>query len=199
MNYSDIISVNPGKLTLGALHPEGATRLIRTNININSSTVKKHRFLDFIFAVKAPGINRFGKYMLVMRLLFATILISSGCLTLNGSITNALTIISSQVSGILQITAGAMLALGLLTRISILSIGIILSASILITFTNGMPDMSALSSLFTCILFIIMGAGKYSLDFLIRKGVIINATRRRKRNEMKRMTYKAFQYSDSKC
>lgn len=130
--------------------------------------------------------------MLIMRFLFAAILMASGCLTLEGSIGNALTVLPDKIFGIMQISAGGMLALGLMTRVSILSLGIILSASIFITFKNGMPDMSALSSLFTCLLFFIMGAGKYSLDFLIRKGIITGASRRRKRREMKRMSYKAF-------
>ncbi len=55
MNTSDTLSVDPGRTTLGALHPEMATQFLRKKI-ISRPYSKSGRknTLDFIFASAAP-------------------------------------------------------------------------------------------------------------------------------------------------
>lgn len=193
MNLSDIISVDPAKTTLGALHPEVASRLLRNSrIYRKVAPPAKRTALNFFFASLAPGVNRFGGYMLLFRCLFAALLIVSGSFILYGEIEAPESLMPGHVFAIIEIVAGSMLALGFFNRLASLAVTIMFATVSVTSILHGVFDMQSFLTLFGCLLFLLLGTGKYSCDFLIRKAIIAKAAKRRNRLEQERLTYKAF-------
>ncbi len=181
MNTSDTLSVDPGRTTLGALHPEMATQFLRKKI-ISRPYSKSGRknTLDFIFASAAPRSGRIGAALLFLRLAFASILIVSGSFITIGEINPPETPFPPSAYAISQIAIGAMLALGLFTRFamaaSIATFAIMAGQSI----AAGIFTPLTLTLTLASATFLILGSGKYSADFLIRKALILHASRRRR-------------------
>ncbi len=197
MNTSDTLSVDPGRTTLGALHPEMATQFLRKKI-ISRPYSKSGRknTLDFIFASAAPRSGRIGAALLFLRLAFASILIVYGSfITINPPETP----FPPSAYAISQIAIGAMLALGLFTRFamaaSIATFAIMAGQSI----AAGIFTPHTLTLTLASATFLILGSGKYSADFLIRKALILHASRRRRHQKAKRISYQAYRYSPHSC
>lgn len=196
MNLSDTISVDPGRTTLGALHPELTAKFIRSSRTVGVA-VKPNRkgSLNFIFAALNPGNTRYGAYMLLLRLAFAALLIVSGSFILYGEIDAPATELGAMAYGIAEIAIGGMLALGFFTRFAMIAavagFGCMAVQSILM----GVFNMEALMSCFGSLAFLMLGSGKYSIDYLLRKAVIKSSLRRRQRRAADRMSYKAYKVS----
>ncbi len=200
MNTSDTLSVDPGRTTLGALHPEMATQFLRKKlISRPYSKSGRKNTLDFIFASAAPRSGRIGAALLFLRLAFASILIVSGSFITIGEINPPETPFPPSAYAISQIAIGAMLALGLFTRFamaaSIATFAIMAGQSI----AAGIFTPLTLTLTLASATFLILGSGKYSADFLIRKALILPASRRRRHQKAKRISYQAYRYSPHSC
>lgn len=192
---TDIISVNPGKMTLGALHPEATEKLIRSSAKMLSTpATTKNGFLNFVFASSTPGVGRFGSYMLICRLLFSALLIVSGAFILSGEINAPAVPFIPFYFAIAELVAGSMIGLGLLTRIASFSCGLLFAYLSVMSILSGIFDMTNLILTFSCVAFAMFGGGKFSVDFLIRKGLINHAIRKRQKMEQNRLSYKAYRY-----
>lgn len=196
MKISDVISVDPCRITEGAKHPELAARFLRkSRMMAKTATPSKRGFLNFLFASLAPGVNRHGVQMLLVRLCFSAIFIVSGSFILSGETVAPATGIEPYYFALAEIVVGSMLALGLFARVAMLvataGFGFLAAEAII----AGVFDMTWLLCTCGSFAFLLMGVGKYSCDTLIRKSIIKAAMRRRRRLGARRMSYKAFLYS----
>lgn len=198
MKLSRVISVDPGRLTLGALHPEAPVRLIRTKV---LSPVYKERkgkgSLNLTFACMMPGVNLYGTYILLLRLLFAALLIVSGVFILDSRIIAPENIMSSRIFAIGEIAAGGMLAVGLLSRFAMLSAAVVFAIISVKSGIYGDLDIQSIACFIGSAIFLIAGTGKYSLDYLIRKGIMSHTAKKRKAAREARMSYKAYRVADN--
>ncbi len=199
MNLYNVLSVDPSRLTLGALHPEAAKRILRSNV-ISRSREKcgKLSLLNMFFACLAPGIGRFGGYMLLFRVLFASLLAVAGALILTGDYEVSHIIFPVKEFAVFLLTVSAMIAIGFLTRIASATSTAVFAIISIGTAATGAFDMQAWLSLFGCMLFLYLGAGRYSVDFIIRKTLITSAIIKKQKNKKQRLSYKAYHVA-SKC
>ncbi|MDE6796163.1 MAG: DoxX family protein [Muribaculaceae bacterium] len=196
MNIAETISVNPVSKTLGALHfrPETALNFLSSESakSLKQKRTEKNSFSKFLFASSSPSVKGFGKSMLVFRLLFSALLIVSGSFILSGEISATTNLIEAQYLGLGEIIIGSMLALGFLSRfamgVSTVFFGYIAAMSIM----SGVFDAQALMWCLGSLVFLTMGTGKYSSDFLIRKAIVLRSRRRERELRENRLSYRAF-------
>lgn len=191
---ADIISVDPAQNTLGALHPEVVERIAR-KVNVDTPTVSKQTWLNMVFACSTPGVVRNSRTMLLLRLCFAALLIVSGAFILVGEIYSPLAGYDSTLYAGIEIAIGSMLALGLLTRFAMIAAVAGFGFMSYLSISAGVFDMQSLLCCFASLAFFLLGAGRYSADFLLRKAIILNAARRRRQRRADRLTYKAYRMS----
>lgn len=201
MNISDTLSVDPGRATLGTLHPELATQFLRKKSitrRIRPSSCRS-RMINFMLAQSVPRSNRVGAVLFLLRMALAALLTVSGAFIISGEIAPPETFIDPYIYAWLEITAGIMLALGFLTRVAmamaVTGFGILACQSVI----NGVFNMEAMVCCLSSLSFFLLGAGKYSGDFLIKKGLTAHAIKRRHRYEQKLLSYKAFHYATRSC
>lgn len=186
MKISDTISVNPGKKTLGHVESPSSAFFRNPVLGADSS---QHSFniVKFLFPTALSGSTELRKYDVPMRTLFATILIVTGLtmLTLQGSI-------HGTGFAVTTLCFGVTLAIGLMTRPLMLGATIFYCIMGALSLRGGIADMTVFSLMFGCLIFAVIGSGKYSCDTFIR-GMIIRHKKsiERKRKE-ERMGYKAF-------
>ena len=184
MKISDTISVNPSKNTLG--HVEAPSIFRSPVIGIESSPTHLD-LVKLLFPTAGAGVTEFRKYALPMRTLFATILIVTGLTMLStpfGTYT--------QGFAICNLCFGGLLALGFLTRPVMAGAAIYFCITGALGLRNGITDMTVFCLMFGCIIFCIVGAGKYSCDTLIRASILRYKRKTDKQNIDNFMGYKAF-------
>lgn len=191
---AEIISVDPAELTLGALHPEFTARMAR-KVNVDAPSVSKKAWLNLIFACSTPGVARNSRNMLLLRVCFAALLIVSGAFILSSEIISPLAGYSPELFAALEIAAGSLLALGLFTRFAMFAAVVGFGYMSFMSISAGVFDMQSLLSCLASLSFFLLGAGRYSADFLLRKSIILNAARRRRQRRADRMSYKAYRLS----
>lgn len=183
----DTISVNPGKTTLGQTG-ERERALLRANIlNENYGTQSRIDFVSLFFPSASCGISAFRKYALPLRTLFATILIVSGL-----NLLQAPGAIYSTGQGIAMITAGGMLALGLLARPVMALAAAFFAVVGAISIRIGAPEMNLFSLMFGSLLFAFTGSGKYSCDEMIFRALRRHEKKSKKNLCDRRLSYRAF-------
>ena len=183
MKITDTISVNPSKTALG--HVETSTSSIfRSQVLGVEKSTHSVNLLKILFPSCEAGMSEYRKYAVPLRTLFATILIVTG-----------ITLIETSVSigfAICSLCFGTLLALGLFTRPLMLGAAVYYCILGAISLRTGTPDLSLFSLMFGCLIFAIIGSGKYSCDTFIRHNILLHRrNNERKRKEM-RMSYKAF-------
>ena len=186
MKVTDTISVNPSKATLG--HVETAsTSIFRSPVldaKASSSSIELTRIL---FPSCGTGVNEYKKYAVPLRTLFATILIVTGLTLLTSTVA-----VHSVAFAICTLCFGGCLALGFFTRPIMLGAAVFYCISGALALRGGAVDMTVFSLMFGCLIFGVIGAGKYSCDTLLRHALLSHkksAERKRKENMM---GYKAF-------
>lgn len=195
MHTAETISVNPVSKTLGALNPEATLRFLQQyNAQCADALNKKKSFslMKMIFPSSTPHFYHFATTQLIFRMLFAAILIVSGCFILNGEITAQISIINEEAFAIVEIISGSFLALGLFTRPAMAAMAVLFAISAVMQYMEGVIDMQSAVCCLIALLFMAMGAGRFSSDFLIRKSILIR--RKRKENQIRenRLSYRAY-------
>ncbi|MBD5357627.1 MAG: DoxX family protein [Bacteroides sp.] len=196
MNNSDIISVNPAQTTLGSIHLEMAENLLTNSVSLNAdSSSHSNDVINFAFASRRPGNSRYNIGILMLRLLFAAVLIVSGSFILIKEIPSPTNYFSSYAVGLAEIIIGGMLAAGILSRfaaaVGIVGFGFIATNAIL----AGVFNSTSLMMCLACVAIAILGSGRISCDYLVRKAIINYKVRRRERLAENRMSYRAYRYS----
>lgn len=196
MNFTDIISVDPGQKTLGSLHPEITDTILRNSVlGVKNESTHSYGLLGVFFAAATPGSRRYGLCILLLRMLFATIVIVAGSFILYGEISAPAIPLAPQVYAIALIVIGSMLAVGFLSRIATLT-GFAGFAYIAVSaIFMGVFNISALMLCMGSLAFLMLGTGRYSLDFFIRKSIHNRSVNRRRKIAERRLTYQAYRYA----
>lgn len=184
MKITDTISVNPSKTALG--HVETTSSVFRSPVLGVESQAGQLDIVKVLFPSCSAGFGEFRKYEVPLRTLFATILIVTGISMLTTSMAGAAGV------AICSLCFGAFLALGLFTRPVMLGAAVFYCINGALAIRSGSPDLSVFSLIFGCLIFCVLGGGKYSCDTIIRN--LINR-HKRKAEELRKenyMGYKAF-------
>lgn len=197
MNNSDTLSVDPGRATLGALHPEFDASFLRGKVSISRGNINKSkRVVNLFFAVNPMHSNAKGAAMLLLRWALASLLIVSGSFILSGEIYAPVNYIPSEIYALFEIVIGGMLVFGMLTRIAmgVATIGFATVATMSVI--HGVFNLEALMCCMSCLVFLIFGPGKFSCDFLIRKAIVGRDEQRQRNVNNQRISYRAFRYAN---
>lgn len=189
MSDVKIISVHPAEKTLGSLHPEVMERMKRVarfKVLSYKSEQKLRRRVDFFFAIKGRMLNTVSCKLAVIRCLAAVLVAGSPFIGFTG--------VLSPLS-IVIIALGVMLAAGFLTRFVSLGIAGIMAYDFIVNFVPSDPDITIIFGMIPFIGLALLGAGKLSLDALMRHRIYRCLTRRRERRlAAVRMSYNAYGY-----
>ena len=186
MKISDTISVNPAKNTLG--HQEVANSpLFRSQVLGATSGHENINITKILFPTALASSSEFRKYEVPLRTLFATLLIVVGISSLQASQSVGMAIVS--------LCFGAFLALGLFTRPVMLGAAIYYCISGALALRAGEVNMTLFTLMFGCLVFAVVGSGKYSSDTLIRGWLIKHKKAAAKKREEEMMGYKAFHHA----
>lgn len=194
MNTAETISVNPVSKTLGALNPEATLRFLEENARkVDLSHDKKALSLSCLFFhTSTPGVSAFSGRMLVFRLMFAALLIVSGSFILAGEITSPIYCLNAEAVALTEIIAGGLLAIGFLSRPAMTAAAVLFGWSATLNAMEGMFDMQAMLCCLGSLFFMVMGTGRFSTDFLIRKAMVVRKQRKQKQLRADRLSYKAY-------
>lgn len=186
MKIADTISVNPSKTALG--HVENPTASIFRNPVLGAEQNRHSiNILSMLFPTCKEGTGEYRKYEVPLRTLFATILIVTGIAVLTSGVA------AYSVSfAICSLAFGALLALGLFTRPVMIGAAVYFCITGALAIRTGMADISVFSLMFGCLIFGVMGSGKYSCDSLIRKAIARQTKRAQLKHKENLMGYKAF-------
>ncbi len=196
MAASNVISVNPGQKTLGALHPEVLARLARRRIDISAAKNNAAKTLNLIFAVKEAKGNRRSMLLLVARIIVGFLFILSGYAGLTQGLA-PVSYIQPHEYGIIMIVLGSMLGVGLFTRPVFLLGFLAWATASVVQAISGVISMESCLWAACSMIFCFTGAGRWSLDMALRHIVYTTffGRRRETRQARQRLSYKAFSYN----
>lgn len=180
MNQSEILSVNPCRTTLGDLHPEACLRRFRSNVlKYDMRKLRIRKRVQSVFGVGAPSGASRNATLMVMRLAFGALMFYSGFISFPTDI----------MTGCLEMAAGAVIALGLFTRIlcGVAMVGFAALASMVAM--TGVFDQSAVMYALVCGMFMLCGPGIVSIDGLFSRMMIRRARRRVARRVLSHDSY----------
>lgn len=188
MKNQDIISVDPGKITLGENNKINVD-FLRTEIYKEPAHQDLFKTtVNYILPKPSVNLKQFNNMILPLRVIFASLFIIIGINSL--ALSNPSNSILLSIS---EIIFGASLALGFLPRIFMGVSSIAFCILGLISLRAGSPDMQSFLLMFGSIVFYLFGAGTYSCDFMLRKIIW-----KHKKNNLKNsaeLSYKAFHYA----
>ena len=190
MKISDTISVDPGKITLGDRNSKVMDSLIRTNI-LNDENARHYPLSAFLFPSVSRSHFMLDYFSVPLRTIFSALLIIVGIVSLQQ--------ISAPFAlgfAIIEISLGVMLALGLFSRIFMALGAVFFGISGAIALRSGVADLNLFFLMFGCILFFLIGAGKYSCDAMI--GKLLKRNNGKKNNSVNALDYKAFHHAAKK-
>lgn len=199
---SRVISVNPGRATVGELRQ-------RVLASIEPAARKMNAPFRF------PVIDSIEKSDLslrnTLRLFFGVTGIRSGMTAPKDSVTLLARIglglfllfcglIANTPVAPLFIAFGVMLMLGLCNRMLLISLFIIEAVSVHAVYAAGAVDYTAYTSLVLSVISLVMaiaGPGHISLDSVIERGIFKEVTSSRRRRKIRnRVSYQAYKYAD---
>lgn len=185
MKIADTISVNPSKSTLGQVESSTST-IFRSPVIGVQAEQNKIDLSKILFPASNSAFTEYKKYAVPLRTLFSTILIVTGIVMLESSLSAGLAICS--------ICFGAILALGILTRPIMLGASVFYCITGALSIRHGATDLTSFYMMFGCVLFGILGAGKYSCDTLLKGSLRRYRINKENRRKEEMMGYKAFHH-----
>ena len=144
-------------------------------------------FVKLLFPASKSGLNEYKKYDVPLRTIFATILIVTGVTML--TIPNG---IHGSGFAITTLCFGGLLALGMLTRPVMLGAAIYYCITGALSIRYGSINLSAFCLMFGCLVFAVVGGGKYSCDTIIRSTILRSKHAHKTKSKENFMGYKAF-------
>lgn len=186
MKATDTISVNPGKTTLGHVNTPSAS-IFRSPVLGAENNIRSVSFMSLVFPTVKSGVEEYTKYAVALRTLFATILIVAGITMLTSPIA-----MNGIGLAIPTLCFGGLLALGLFTRPIMAGASIFYGIFGALALRSGVADMTVFSMMFGCLLFCVIGAGRYSCDSMIRGSILRYKRKTERKRKAEMMGYKAF-------
>ncbi len=206
-----VISVNPGKNTIGALNFEFIEKVARTCRPVGKVIYNQRvkSICNSIFGINKSTTNVGSAKLLLIRAMIAAFFISLGIFNLN------INFLSAEFNiHLFDIVIGGMILLGFFARIASIC-GFILYASMaalplfgvspsFLSITAATPDITAISQSLIFLFLAITGPGRYCIDQLLRNWILRitkrKAAKRAKRKNLReaevRMSYKAWKEAE---
>lgn len=206
-----VISVNPGKNTIGALNFEFIEKVARTCRPVGKVIYNQRvkSICNSIFGINKSTTNVGSAKLLLIRAMIAAFFISLGTFNLNISSLSAEFNIH-----LFDIVIGGMILLGFFARIASIC-GFIHYASMaalplfgvspsFLSLSSATPDITAISQSLIFLFLAITGPGRYCIDQLLRNWILRiakrKAAKRAKRKNLReaevRMSYKAWKEAE---
>lgn len=206
-----VISVNPGRNTIGALNFEFIEKVARTCKPVGKVIYNQRvkSICNSIFGINKSTTNVGSAKLLLIRAMIAAFFISLGIFNLNISSLSAEFNIH-----LFDIVIGGMILLGFFARIASIC-GFILYASMaalplfgvspsFLSLSSATPDITAISQSLIFLFLAITGPGRYCIDQLLRNWILRiakrKAAKRAKRKNLReaevRMSYKAWKEAE---
>lgn len=185
MKITDTISVNPSKTAVGHIEMP-ADSIFRQNVLTSSEETSSLNLAKVIFPTRKAAFGDYAKYSIALRTLFATILIVSGLSMLSAPV------VANTGMAICSLCFGGILALGLITRPLMIGAAAFYCIMGALSIRTGVADPSTFSLMFGCLIFAVLGAGKYSCDDLIRSAIRRNSQKKAHSKSDNDPGYKAF-------
>lgn len=184
MKLVDTISVNPSKTALG--HVENPTSpILRSHILDMDHNSHSLNLLSYFFPTCKEGVSEYKKYEVPLRTLLSTILIVTGITCLETST-------PSVAFAICSLAFGFFLAIGLFTRPVMIAAAIYYCIMGALAIRTGHTDISLFSLMFGCLVFGVIGSGKYSCDSIIHRAIGRHGKGKTKKHKENLMSYKVF-------
>ncbi len=185
-----IISVNPGKKTPGALNFEFIGRMARTCRPVGKviKTERLKSVCNSIFGINRSVTNVGSIKLLTIRFFIAAFLIANGILGIHSGVK-----VSPVDISLFNIIAGSMIFLGFFARVASTA-GIVIYTYAAVSHAVGLPPVSpspegygpdflAISQALLFLFLAITGPGRYCIDQIIRRQILLIARRRRRQSE----------------
>ena len=184
MKIADTISVNPAKRALGQVDTPSPSILRSHVMDDERATSRNFNLLGLFFPTVNAGVGEYKKYDVPLRSIMATILVVTGISCLTASFASY-----GVGFAVCSLCFGIFLALGLFTRPVMLGAAAYYCIMGALAIRSGAADVSIFSLMFGCLVFALIGSGKFSCDAHIRKAI-----RRASKNSKakKSMDYKVF-------
>lgn len=175
MSDTDVLSVNPGKTTLGDLNPDACLSMFRNRVLNRLSRQARTRDRD-ILGVRTPGGTRRNATLLAMRVAFGALLIAGGCMSVSVDHLDATGVVdyialAENATYILEIVAGGVLLTGFLTRILMVAAACGFAAIAISAAMAGVFDQCSVMCALVCMMFALSGPGKISIDRVIANSI----------------------------
>lgn len=201
MNAANVISVDPGKKTLGTLNLSGAPGFLRTNIasKIGTTTQRSsHKLLNLTFASVCPTSTQRSGRILLMRLLLAGLMTACALLPQAQADIEIYELSLPHIVMITLLVAAGSMTLGLLMRpVLILSTGLFFTVATLQALV-GEFNVELWFCGFSSLMLAISGSGRISLDGLFHHLLGEKRSfRKRQAHARRRMSYEAFKFVDA--
>lgn len=199
MKQASVISVNPGRKTLGELcmSDQRVANVSRSIAAVTRNTSTKKDFVNFFFGINNKISNLISRRTMAVRIMCSVILSVSLAFNLNSVPASLSEIPLTTFFGVLLIVS---LAFGLFTRVTG-AIAFTLYGYIAInSLINCIYDSNLMLLIAISGIAMIYGPGKFSLDSAIRyftfKALSKSARNKKRNNKKLEMGYRAFELAD---
>lgn len=199
----NVISINPGKKTLGALNIDVIEKVARSCRPAGHAIriPKTKTVCNFIFGINKAVTSAWSSKLWICRSIISALFIAEGIISVMAGVSG-----TDLHLAIFNIIAGTLIFPGLFTRITAIS-GFILYLAMGAASIPGLGlsfpvpaheglDFGALAQSSAFLFLAITGPGRYSIDQLLRRSIFLSAKRRaikRARNAAaRRLSYKAW-------
>lgn len=191
MNLADVISVIPGRKTRGEFNAVYGSvgKLTRGLRSVTNQASSLQQFVNFATGISSTTGKFFSWKMLGVRMLIGALFLTMGIISLIST--------PYDISAISMIAMGGSLILGLFTRFTSTAFAAFFGYLAYPAIMSGSIPYEDAMTVITGLIFMIFGPGRISIDQLIRKG-LFTISRRKRVRKPRVMTYRAYQYADSR-
>lgn len=196
MNEAHVISVDPGVKTLGEIcvNNQRLARISRTLSAPGRRVVAPFRkIMNILFGINQKVNNQFSGKMMLLRFVCGVLFVASVLVPMDPA---SILDLQFGVESAMLVGVGISLVLGLFTRLTALAGAVVFGFQVYVALTAGIVEAMPAAIMMLMLFFSVMGPGLYSVDSLMRKGLIkLSRTRARARKPVA-FDYRAYTIID---
>lgn len=196
MNQANVISVNPGKKTLGELHvnDRNISRISRTLAAPRRMANPLRAVTNALLGINSRVNSRFSGKMMLIRLVCGTLFLLMGLPELLGT---GFDLAAADTEVIIECCVGVSLIFGFLCRVSSVAAACWYGYAFYESFAFGMPDLGYAILSAVMLIFAVFGPGLYCIDQFIRRGLYaLGRMVRRRTLRQPELNYRAYEMMD---
>lgn len=196
MSDVNVISINPALQTKASLNPDIFDKINieprHIDMRVRTASEKFSRLksrLNFFFGLRGHMPRPMSAKLFALRLLMGGLLIALG---LAGGFTAPAFNVAT-----CELILGVALILGFFTRMVSFAAFAVFATFATVAAIGGYIDLADIVPGVVALMFCVIGPGKYCIDSLMRRGMVLSARRRMRRRAEDRLSYRAFALSQS--